>query len=475
MKKHMLSILAVILVLLTLAGCGAAEQPSDTGTEEETTVTEPVEQEEPAEPEEPEEPETEEVTEAVEEELEEEELKPGEYDFGDFKLVLGEPSVVAQGEPGDQIWGHYQFPDLWYTPDNNIAITWDYGTDNIKYDGVFGYSVSTDQGKTWQEPDGFDIHNTTYLMPNGKYFVGFTKKGAHVADYIDAYEPAVKWGAGNALYFKDEITETEDTFITASEWDPVTGETTTFDVTVNWPYAPLVKLNNMVYPFTQMFCMGNRNIKIIDGEMYLCMYFYGFDSAAASKEEAVMKYSHLYSCYVFKSADSGRTWDYLSQISVDEDTYQSGMEGLCEPLMEVMEDGSIVMLMRTGSLNPSYIARSTDKCLTWSEPEKFDFIGVLPQLLRLPCGVTIATYGRPMMHMNATNDPTGVEWGEPVEIPLTAGAGTAGAGTSCYYTDLLLLDDNTVLWAYTDFRYPNPDGKPVKTILTRTITVVPKS
>lgn len=465
MKKAFLLTLTSLLLLSFCIGCGASNQPAATEPTEETTPVEPAPEEERTE-----EPETAETAEPAEEETPEEELKPGEYDFGDFKLVLGEPTVVSQGKPGDQVWGHYQFPDLCYTTEGNIRIRWDYGTDTIEYDSIPGFKISTDQGQTWVDTEGYDTHDTTHLMSNGKYFTGFTGKPAYMADYMDAYTPVTKWGSGNALYFLEDITETTDTAVTASEFDPTTGETTTFDVTINWPYAPMVELQNKIYPFTQIFSLCSRGIKIIDGDMYLCMYFYGFDSTAASREDALMKYSHLYSTYVFKSTDCGRTWDYLSQISVDEDTYQRGMEGLCEPMMEVMEDGSIVMLMRTGSLNPSYIARSTDNCLTWSEPKEFDFIGVLPQILRLPCGVTISAYGRPMMRINATSDPTGVKWGEPVEIPMTA-----GLGTSCYYTDFLVLDDNTVLWAYSDFQYPNENGEAVKTILTRTITVVPNN
>ena len=50
-----------------------------------------------------------------------------------------------------------------------------------------------------------------------------------------------------------------------------------------------------------------------------------------------------------------------------------------------------------------------------------------------------------------------------------------GSGKSCYYTDLLPLDDYSALMIYTDFKYPNKDGVPVKTVLTRVITVVPEN
>ena len=74
------------------------------------------------------------------------------------------------------------------------------------------------------------------------------------------------------------------------------------------------------------------------------------------------------------------------------------------------------------------------------------------------------------MRLRATDDPTGQVWSDPVEITLTS-----GMNTSCYYTDLLQIDDDTILWAYSDFQYPNEDGVAVKTILTRTITIVPNA
>ncbi len=42
---------------------------------------------------------------------------------------------------------------------------------------------------------------------------------------------------------------------------------------------------------------------------------------------------------------------------------------------------------------------------------------------------------------------------------------------SCFYTNMLALDENTAILIYSDFKYPNKDGEPAKTILVRTVTV----
>ena len=203
------------------------------------------------------------------------------------------------------------------------------------------------------------------------------------------------------------------------------------------------------------------------------MYFYGFNSYAADREVAVNSHSKYYSTYVFSSKDNGRTWDFLSQLT----TYGRNLEfseGLCEPCLNIMPDGSILLLMRSGGPTsgykgyPCYWARSTNNCESWSVVKKFDDIGVLPQMVTLSSGVTIATYGRPEMRIRATSDPTGKTWQKAETFDLASGK----VQTSCYYTDLLALDDTHALWIYSDFQYPNADGVPVKSIIVRIITVV---
>ena len=145
-----------------------------------------------------------------------------------------------------------------------------------------------------------------------------------------------------------------------------------------------------------------------------------------------------------------------------------GPEGLCEPCLNVMPDGSIMMLMRSGGNAPCYRAFSTDKCQSWSMVKKFDEVGVLPQMVTLDCGVSIATYGRPYMRIRTTSDPSGKTWQPAQTFDLYSGE----KDTSCYYTNLLAIDDTHALWIYSDFKYPNADGVPVKSIITRVITVV---
>lgn len=443
MKKYICAVLALALCV-PLLGCDPTTTgPTDTGTE--TTISTSSESTS--------------GTETVVSKM------------GDFTLEFGDPVVVAQGEVGDNAWGHFQFPRLMYTQDGYIRASWAYGTDTIEYKGSSGRMISTDGGQSWVSSAGYSIVSSENLMPNGKYFAGFVGKGAHKVDYLDNYTPAFTWD-DYKLFFAEDLPENEDTLVYATEYDPETGETSRFLVTVNWPYAPIVQYpGKMVYPMTQTFSLSGRSVITIDNVLYYCLYTSGFDSTAASREEAVSPYCEFSSVYLFKSTDCGRTWDFLSQLSTD-GLLGNFTEGLNEPEMTVMPDGSIIMLMRSGSRSPCYITRSTDLCQTWSDPVEFDTIGVFPQLLTLDCGVTLATYGRPNMKLRATSDPTGLTWKPPMNLDSLLAGGMED--TSCYYTDLLALDEYTALWIYSDFMYPNENGTPVKSIITRTITVIPE-
>ena len=387
-----------------------------------------------------------------------------------FHLEIGEPVVVTQGAIGDNAWGHYQFPGLSYTLDGNILATWNYTSDTIDdYVNTVRKKVSTDGGLTWSDDASLCSVSNKFQMSNGKYFAGFESANAHEATWQKEYEPAHTWGTngGYKLYFAEDMPKNEDTTVWGYEYDPVTDTKEKFECTINWPHAALTEFpGSKIYPMTQMFALNQDNIIIVDGVMYLAMYFYGFYSYSATREYAVDRFCQYYSTYIFSSEDNGRTWNFLSQFMPSPNIRFT--EGLCEPNLNVMPNGNFMILMRSGGNSPSYWSYSTNQGKSWKSIKKFDDIGVLPQMVTLDCGVSIATYGRPYMRICATSDPTGKTWQNPQTFDLYSGQNN----TSCYYTDLLALDDTHALWIYSDFQYPNADGVLVKSIITRVITVV---
>ncbi len=400
-----------------------------------------------------------------------------------FHVELGEPVLVYQGAEGDTKWGHYQFPHLHRTVEDNLYIGWSYHNDTVLQDGhVVGAvtnAVSDDGGKTWRRTRPEDrVRTSAPLMSNGKHFVGFKSKPGVEVDFLADYPPVAKGGAW-CVNFVEDLPQMAQPHFECIEYDPKTQKNEVFPVTVNWPHMPIHRgLVNLLVPveyFMAITSVDNGLIQIGD-DLYFCTYSVGFNSAAKTREEAVMKHSGFYNIYVFKSSDNARTWDYVSQVSVTDHTLKNScFEGFCEPSMKIMPDGSVVMLMRTGGGGPNggacpcYIVRSEDNCKTWSKPVMFDPVGVLPQLLTLDCGVTLATYGRPGLFLRVTGDASGEEWEPRIELELSDGP----EWRSCYYTHLLPLDANTALLAYSDFHHPLPNGQGEgKAIMVRTIKAV---
>ena len=406
---------------------------------------------------------------------------------GKFHLELSEPQVVVQGAVGDQAWGHYQFPTIGYTQQNNIFVSWSYGTDSIEYKddngGIRGPYISKDGGKTWGPNTSDTLPTKKWVMPNGKHFLGFVGRGAHPMpdEWWNRYTPAnewYRWKGDYHLYFAGDLERNDDTIVKAQIYDPETGETETYEPTINWPHMPIIRHSEgRIFPLTQAFGLSNCSIMQDGGEMYIVLYAYGFDSTAPTKEDAVNDYNRYFAAYVFSSSDCARTWNYVSQISVTDDIFldNNGFEGVCEPMLVKVPDGSFVMVFRTGPIHTSYIVRSTDNCRTWTKPAPFDTIGVFPQLLPLECGVTLASYGRPELRLRATADPAGMAWEDPITIPLSDFEGNTNivrSNVSCFYTRFVPIDDHSALWVYTEFLRPNENGDPAKAVLVRTVTVV---
>ena len=416
-------------------------------------------------------------------------LKYNLYDmYKNYTLELGAPVVVAHGS--QKQWGPYQFPKISYTTRGHILVSWAMWNDSIFGGGrVEGATtaVSEDGGKTWREATDEDIRVSDVKMRNGKYFMGFVQQDLVTIENLSQYEPAVIGTGYTKVHFAEDI-EGYNPVVYAMELDPATGKTSTFRINLNWPYMPATEVaENTIYPVANTMAINNFCGCIeINGDLYYCTYSKGFDS----KTGTVTRRSGYLSVYVFKSTDNARTWNYLSQITFTEEYMtHSNSEGFNEPSMEVMPDGSVVMLMRCGDTErPSYIVRSTDNCETWSKPVQYDDRGVYPQILNLDCGVILSTYGRKGIYIRSTNDRAGLTWGPPMEIELSPvespqicnnhpESGQASYHReSCCYTGMLALDHDTILLVYTDFHYPaqNRDGFE-KAILVRTVNIVPKS
>ena len=475
--KHLPLILLLALSLLFalwFVGCNRTGTPADTTTAEDTTVADettkkPKETEPPA-------PET-------------EPLATGPVEpYGEFELVISEPTVVYQARETVQGWGKHQFPNIGYTKDGLLRIKWSYGEDKVGAKNESYVRVSMNGGKTWLPGTSLDTPGTTlFPMTNGKSLAGFVSKGVTYELNFDNYTPVFESDRA-AYYLLDDLKEdpamTNAWCFAIREYDPATGKTETVEATLHWPWGAVAHYpNGSTYTTSGKICQDGRRFFVAeDGTLYTVFYEYALDHTASTLEEALGGVRYGHSALVFYSKDCGRNWYLAKQfiptaeikaMSVEYENFTSDYEGFTESNMIQTASGGFMILMRSGSSRTLFCSYSEDG-MTWSDPRKFDDFGVLPQLLTMDCGVLLASYGRPELRVRATSDPTAVTWQDPVTIPVTL-KNEDYWSRSCFYTGMLQIDANTAMLVYTDFQYPNKQGNPARAVLVRTIHVVPKS
>ena len=390
------------------------------------------------------------------------------------KITLGEPTVIFRGAEFSKVgWGPTQFPRIEPTNNGLIIVHWNETQDSLEsITDTPGFAVSEDGGATWRSKKSSEKLMGQVVMSNGKYFHGFTPENAVAVDFLDKYTPVYSfptgWDGIKDIYNASEIKELSNV-ITASEYDPETDEYTYFDSTINWPNRPVSsfrKFAGKIKPLSLSMAYGGNATAIrIGTDIYIAVGATGL--VPETGEPTKYKTGSI---YVFKTSDCARTWDYVSYVEVTENVLNDDpkkFDGFCEPKMNVMPDGSVIMIMRSGRNIPSFIVRSTDNCKTWSKPEYFDCLGVWPQITTLGCGITLATYGRHGIRLKATTDPSGIVWDDSIIMPLTEDCNDC----TCAYTWHYVIDDNTILMAYSDLYYPDENGVERKTILVRTVRV----
>ena len=386
-----------------------------------------------------------------------------------IKLTFGEPHIISQGPTYKEAgWGTHQFPSIRRMPDGRLVCGYHVVNDTTEdYGKEKGWAVSSDNGLTWQDVSAEELpaikSKSGTRLPSGRYLRYVMPKPFPIDDELFAKLKAKVGRRRNALaiedipdlfpkswlfYISEENSAEEEEFYCDLDYPGMTTGLTTGAIIRPCPFGSM-----KVAP---------------DGTLWIARY-------ANGRNPYNMGFTSYYACYYFQSKDEGRSWKLKSWIPYLPDTEEFPdafvSEGFCEPDIEWMPDGSMITVMRTDSFTPSYIARSTDGGLTWSKPKKFDTCGVLPQLLHLKCGVTLCSYGRPAMRVRATADRSGMAWEEPYELKPWLFGRQESWEQSCYYTELLALDDHTALMVYSDFYVPDADGVERKSIMCRTITV----
>lgn len=387
------------------------------------------------------------------------------------KLTFGEPVLVAMGpEYAKAGWGPYQFPNLKYLPDGRIALNYHVGHDDDESYGMENaWMVSEDNGSTWRAVPVADIPAIKACygtkLPSGKYIKAIVHEVFPIEDELYERLKRIAGRKRNCVGIEEVPDGLFPKTWTFAVGEPGDTEETQYDCELDFPGMTVA-----LSPGAIVRPMAFGPLRVApDGSLWVAHYWHG-------RNPENLGYTSYYACYYFQSTDEGKSFKLKSWIPYLPDTNEFPeafeAEGYCEPDLAFMPDGSMLTIIRTSSCSPSYLARSTDGGNTWSKPVKFDRCGVLPQLQVMGCGVTLATYGRPGLFVRATDDPSGQSWDAPIELmPYKDPKTVQDWIDSCYYTNLLPLDDRTVLMAYSDFNVKDETGTPRKSVLVRTIHI----
>ena len=435
-----------------------------------------------------------------------------------MKIKVSKESVVLQGPAyEDTIWGVMQFPTVFKTKDGKIVVRVHTGDDvwtEIGQADKEAWCISSDLGKTFTKTNSQkDLVGTVLSNGDRIYFP------AQPAILIPAKDVKVRRGF-TARIPSDKIEKQEDgslPYPIFNCYDRVGAyESLIYDYDTlpdkyavrEWKMLRTTKDGKTTeesvpfgdhYMSMHLQLTGSENAQALypypicsvktapDGSVWACTYtgphLNPFNKAPNPTSAAVL----------YKSTDNAKTFKLQSYIPFNFDTskYPTAYlgDGFNECDMEMMDDGSIIVLLRTADVfcggpewNDMYYMRSTDGGKTFSEPVSMGN-GVLPSLVKLGCGVTLAAYGRPGIFIRPTID--GVTWGDPIEImtpndrshlmnnPPERPNFHQWAG-SCCNVNIKAYDDNHAMLVYSDFYYPDQSGKTnkkLKTILMRMIEV----
>jgi len=409
-----------------------------------------------------------------------------------MKLQISEPQIVVMGPPCREVgWGPYQFASLHRLTDGRLLYTFNLGLDSItNYGHVRGGYVSDDNGKTWTA--GYDadyFHLMGVPAGNGETIRIFTPKAIALDDRFCLRTPDGK---------KREFDPAQRQRIPLEEIDHP-------DFNRGWLFArykdgekePVIE-EAAVLPEGHRLTFVNEGMVAcpfpyinhirtspVDGSLWIADY-------GIHRNPETGEIDRQFSNTLYRSVDGGRTWELMHYLPFDpkalpeNDPEAHRREGWSENDVGWAPDGTMFRIIRTWGAyykagecrcRASYITHSTDGGKTWEAPSVFDFCGVMPSVLTLKCGATLATYGRPGLFLRASFDPSARRWEEHIELIHCDGAPITDVNAvdlvaTCAYADLVEIDDHTAGFAYSDFTVKDENGVPRKCLMYRTVTVV---
>lgn len=409
------------------------------------------------------------------------------------KVTVHEPIVLAQSTTEPVFKGGYQDPHI-RCYNGVIYVRFNSRRDSGE---TFGLEENNpvyktkDEGKTWEKVS--DPKEWTFAqkpLSNGDRLVLREQRTIFVTDEEIAKFPKVPKSRERVKHISYY------TPYTADELYPILGDKIRIEIpcnriksgtnevveeicTVNWKNFPFHYDNKMIIP-TYASCEYKEDK---NGVLWMTV----FAAAINDNGEADSPY---YCTHLLRSDDFGHTWDYVNTILYKDEYNKPNMrdiEGFNECALECLDDGSIIFVLRSGSLYPFpplmgdkdhpapyvYMAKTSDGGKTFDFIKPFYDYGIRPASVKLGCGTIVLVSGRPGVYIRTCNDPKGENWDDVIPI-LTVPEEDLYERYwqySCSNCGITAYDDNTAFITYSNFKIPTPQGESAKSIIVQKITV----
>lgn len=203
-----------------------------------------------------------------------------------------------------------------------------------------------------------------------------------------------------------------------------------------WSAPHYINIKDM--PFSGLEGPTDAPIEMPDGSILMGVIGYGMNGDKKNN-----------ACVMLRSADQGKSWQYLSTMASDPG---GKMGGFAEPGLVRTKSGRLVAGLRTpGTDNAIYMTTSDDGGKSWAPVRKTELHGHPVDLIQLSDGRVMATYGiRPPIHDQpggiracfSTDD--GKTWDPRSEVQLRNDFLNWDVG----YPESLELPDGRVLTVY---------------------------
>ncbi|MBI5281612.1 MAG: exo-alpha-sialidase [Candidatus Solibacter usitatus] len=383
------------------------------------------------------------------------------------RVVVSDPTLVAEAPAEVRRWGYYQFPTLDRAAGGRILLTFHVHPDSARSYGlaadVPNRGISSDNGRTWTLTSSTEPAPGIKL-PNGDRLRIVTPKAVPAGELRLPAPVGTRAGTyGNLPYVYYRLDELPEMLRGVPLARLAKGAESWSDerAALDDPAALRYTVEG-VFPVVWW-----GDVRVAPDRSLLAVVYPGR-----------MAGPHFKHCHAFcyRSTDHGRTWKVQGRILYEPDPVAdpkaASRDGFSEPAFEILRDGSLLCVLRTTDglgVGPMFYTRSGDMGKTWSRPQAFTPTGVLPRLLRLGNGTLVLSSGRPGVDLRFSFDGRGEKWSEPHKlVPISSGNAQAD---SCGYTSLLPLSDSSLLVAYSWFQRPAADGTPRKAILVRRVDI----